>query len=158
MPAPAGAAGMRARNSTKPTAGAAASMTAARARRRTRRRREGERCDIGGPARLVVTGPRGRVAGFGEAGTPGRRGARTGLARPGWLGDTWPPSRPQSARRIASMPRIACPSCGARYDVAAGMIGPAGKSVRCARCGHVWLARAEGEAPAEPPAQWPEPP
>ncbi|GIX10782.1 zinc-ribbon domain-containing protein [Elioraea sp.] len=56
------------------------------------------------------------------------------------------------------MPRIACPSCGARYDVAAGMIGPAGKSVRCARCGHVWLARAEGEVPAEPPAQWPEPP
>ncbi|WP_202614820.1 zinc-ribbon domain-containing protein, partial [Elioraea sp. Yellowstone] len=56
------------------------------------------------------------------------------------------------------MPRIACPSCGARYDVAAGMIGPAGKSVRCARCGHVWLARAEGEAPAERPAQWPEPP
>jgi predicted Zn finger-like uncharacterized protein len=56
------------------------------------------------------------------------------------------------------MPRIACPSCGARYDLAAGVIGPAGKSVRCARCGQVWLARVEGEAPAERPPQWPEPP
>jgi predicted Zn finger-like uncharacterized protein len=55
------------------------------------------------------------------------------------------------------MPRIACPSCGARYDVAAGVIGPGGKNVRCARCGEVWLARPEGEE-AERPAQWPEPP
>lgn len=56
------------------------------------------------------------------------------------------------------MPRIACPSCGARYDVAAGVIGAAGKNVRCARCGTVWLARpepAEGEALLP---QWPEPP
>lgn len=57
------------------------------------------------------------------------------------------------------MPRIACPSCGARYDVAAGVIGPAGKTVRCARCGHLWLARPEGEAAVvEQPPQWPEPP
>lgn len=57
------------------------------------------------------------------------------------------------------MPRIACPSCGARYDVAAGVISPAGKSVRCARCGHLWLARPEGaEVVAEAPPQWPEPP
>lgn len=55
------------------------------------------------------------------------------------------------------MPRIACPNCGARYDVAAGVIGLAGKNVRCARCGEVWLARAEGEE-GERPAQWPEPP
>lgn len=55
------------------------------------------------------------------------------------------------------MPRIVCPSCGARYDVAAAMIGPTGKNVRCARCGTVWLARLEpGET--EPPPQWPEPP
>lgn len=56
------------------------------------------------------------------------------------------------------MPRIACPGCGARYDVAAGVIGAAGKNVRCARCGTVWLARpepAEGETLL---AQWPEPP
>lgn len=56
------------------------------------------------------------------------------------------------------MPRIACPSCGARYDLAAGVIGAAGKNVRCARCGTVWLARpepAEGETLLP---QWPEPP
>jgi predicted Zn finger-like uncharacterized protein len=56
------------------------------------------------------------------------------------------------------MPRIVCPSCGARYDVAAGVIGAAGKNVRCARCGTVWLARpepAEGETLLP---QWPEPP
>lgn len=56
------------------------------------------------------------------------------------------------------MPRIACPNCGARYDVAAGVIGASGKNVRCARCGTVWLARpepAEGEALLP---QWPEPP
>lgn len=56
------------------------------------------------------------------------------------------------------MPRIACPSCGARYDVAAGVIGAAGKNVRCARCGTVWLARPE-PAESEPLLpQWPEPP
>lgn len=56
------------------------------------------------------------------------------------------------------MPRIVCPNCGARYDVAAGVIGAAGKKVRCARCGTVWLARpepAEGEVLLP---QWPEPP
>lgn len=56
------------------------------------------------------------------------------------------------------MPRIVCPNCGARYDVAAGVIGAAGRKVRCARCGTVWLARpepAQGEMPLPP---WPEPP
>jgi predicted Zn finger-like uncharacterized protein len=55
------------------------------------------------------------------------------------------------------MPRIVCPSCGARYDVAAGMIAPPGRKVRCARCGTVWLARPEKAAEERPP-QWPEPP
>lgn len=55
---------------------------------------------------------------------------------------------------------IECPRCAARYDVAAALIGPAGKSVRCAKCGNVWLARLpeDAQAPAEPPPQWPEPP
>lgn len=53
------------------------------------------------------------------------------------------------------MPRIVCPGCGARYDLAPGAIPPAGRKVRCARCGTVWLAR--GEAETQPPA-WPEPP
>lgn len=52
------------------------------------------------------------------------------------------------------MPRIVCPNCAARYEVSAEVVGAAGRKVRCVRCGHVWLARAEEEAP--PP--WPEPP
>ncbi len=54
------------------------------------------------------------------------------------------------------MPRIACPSCGARYDLPEGALGPAGKKVRCVRCGAVWLALAEPVPTAPPP--WPEPP
>lgn len=58
------------------------------------------------------------------------------------------------------MPRITCPNCAARYEIAAEVLGPAGKKVRCVRCGHVWLATSEGEARASglsdaPP--WPEP-
>lgn len=53
---------------------------------------------------------------------------------------------------------IECPRCAARYDVAEGLIGPAGKSVRCARCAMVWLAGRSPVAEAEPPLQWPEPP
>lgn len=56
------------------------------------------------------------------------------------------------------MPRIACPSCGARYDVAAGVIGAGGKNVRCARCGTVWLARPESADGETLLPQWPEPP
>lgn len=40
------------------------------------------------------------------------------------------------------------------------MLGPAGKTVRCVRCGHVWLARPESES-AEAlrmTTPWPEPP
>ncbi|WP_157967188.1 zinc-ribbon domain-containing protein [Elioraea thermophila] len=58
------------------------------------------------------------------------------------------------------MPRIACPNCGARYEIAAEVLGPAGKKVRCVRCGHVWLATPEGEAQASGPSDappWPEP-
>jgi predicted Zn finger-like uncharacterized protein len=52
---------------------------------------------------------------------------------------------------------IECPRCAARYEVAEGLIGPAGKSVRCAKCGNVWLARAVTAAEGAP-VQWPEPP
>ncbi|MCS6921933.1 MAG: zinc-ribbon domain-containing protein [Elioraea sp.] len=58
------------------------------------------------------------------------------------------------------MPRIACPNCAARYEIAAEVLAPAGKKVRCVRCGHVWLATPESETRASassdtPP--WPEP-
>jgi predicted Zn finger-like uncharacterized protein len=53
---------------------------------------------------------------------------------------------------------IECPRCASRYQVADGLIGPAGKSVRCAKCSNVWLARPVAEAAVVPPPQWPEPP
>jgi predicted Zn finger-like uncharacterized protein len=89
---------------------------------------------------------------------PLRVTARTGLARRSAVGETNASAESPALRRIDQMPRIACPSCGARYDVAAGVLGATGKNVRCARCGNVWLARPE---PAESETllpQWPEPP
>jgi len=53
---------------------------------------------------------------------------------------------------------IECPRCTARYEVADALIGPSGKSVRCAKCGTVWLAGRSPVAAADPPLQWPEPP
>jgi len=56
--------------------------------------------------------------------------------------------------------RIVCPSCSASYDVADSLV-PAGRIVRCARCGGQWAPvadaveigpppQAEPDAPAEP--------
>jgi predicted Zn finger-like uncharacterized protein len=53
---------------------------------------------------------------------------------------------------------IECPRCRARYQVAEGLIGPAGKSVRCAKCGNVWLARGIEAPTDDAPLQWPETP
>lgn len=53
---------------------------------------------------------------------------------------------------------IECPRCTARYEVADGLIGPAGKSVRCAKCGNVWLARGLDAPTDDAPVQWPESP
>lgn len=41
---------------------------------------------------------------------------------------------------------ITCPSCSARYDVAAAGFSPAGRKVRCAKCGENWHQAPE-EAP-----------
>jgi len=53
---------------------------------------------------------------------------------------------------------IECPRCTARYELADGLIGPAGKSVRCAKCGNVWLARGLEDPADDAPLQWPESP
>ena len=51
---------------------------------------------------------------------------------------------------------ISCPSCETSFKVDAASLGPAGRRVRCSKCGHVWHAEPDaGNAPAAPP---PEPP
>jgi predicted Zn finger-like uncharacterized protein len=41
---------------------------------------------------------------------------------------------------------ITCPSCSARYDVAAAGFSPAGRKVRCAKCGESWHQEPEAIA------------
>jgi predicted Zn finger-like uncharacterized protein len=64
---------------------------------------------------------------------------------------------------------IACPSCGARFNLDSAKLLPAGRNVRCAKCEHRWRQMPEGyEEPAqiatpepplsEPPAPDPAPP
>ncbi len=43
--------------------------------------------------------------------------------------------------------QLVCPSCAATYLVPDAMIG-AGRSMRCARCGHDWFAAPSAPAPA----------
>jgi len=48
-----------------------------------------------------------------------------------------------------------CPACGAHFNVPDGVIGPKGRKVKCAKCGHTWhqmpLDQDSPAAPAEPP-------
>jgi predicted Zn finger-like uncharacterized protein len=49
---------------------------------------------------------------------------------------------------------VACPSCQARFNLDPAKLLPAGRNVRCAKCGHRWRQMPEGmeEAAAEPTA------
>src|SRR5260221_12420738 len=38
--------------------------------------------------------------------------------------------------------QVTCPNCGARYAVDPMAIGPAGRTVQCARCSHRWREKA----------------
>ena len=45
---------------------------------------------------------------------------------------------------------IACPSCGARFNLDSAKLLPAGRNVRCAKCEHRWRQMPEGyEEPAQ---------
>lgn len=41
---------------------------------------------------------------------------------------------------------VTCPNCGSRYAVDPLAIGPAGRTVQCARCDHRWFQKMVGEA------------
>jgi predicted Zn finger-like uncharacterized protein len=43
---------------------------------------------------------------------------------------------------------LTCPACQTRYRIDDSAIGPGGRTVRCANCGHVWHHSAEGGAAA----------
>jgi predicted Zn finger-like uncharacterized protein len=45
---------------------------------------------------------------------------------------------------------VTCPNCRSRYAVDPLKIGPAGRTVECARCHHQWHQIVEGPPPPEP--------
>ena len=49
---------------------------------------------------------------------------------------------------IAHGMNLTCPACQTRYCVDDAAIGPSGRTVRCANCGHVWHYSPEGGAEA----------
>lgn len=48
---------------------------------------------------------------------------------------------------------LSCPSCATRYRADASTFGAQSRKVRCASCGHVWMAKPEIDAAALPEIQ-----
>ncbi|MDQ2101912.1 zinc-ribbon domain-containing protein [Azospirillum isscasi] len=42
---------------------------------------------------------------------------------------------------------ITCPACATRYTLADSAVGPQGRKVRCAQCGHMWWQAPEEDEP-----------
>lgn len=49
-----------------------------------------------------------------------------------------------------------CPSCNARYNLTAAQLGPQGRNLKCAKCGHQWFVPPEDPNP-EPDLDIPPP-
>jgi predicted Zn finger-like uncharacterized protein len=47
---------------------------------------------------------------------------------------------------------VTCPQCSTRYHLDPEALGPGGRRVRCASCGHRWLARPPADVPTVLPA------
>lgn len=52
----------------------------------------------------------------------------------------------------------ACPQCGAAYQVPLAKIGPNGRKLKCAQCGHLWVVQAPGAVPSPTVETTPLPP
>lgn len=50
---------------------------------------------------------------------------------------------------------LTCPACTTRYAVTPESIGPAGRDVRCAKCGHRWFQTPEISTAADSPQEIP---
>ncbi|WP_027133942.1 DUF3426 domain-containing protein [Geminicoccus roseus] len=48
---------------------------------------------------------------------------------------------------------VACPNCGAKYNIASSALGDKGRMVACSNCRHRWFVDPEREAPELPPAE-----
>jgi len=46
---------------------------------------------------------------------------------------------------------VSCPACATRFSLDATLLGPSGRNVRCAKCGHRWRQEPPEAAPAELP-------
>ena len=54
---------------------------------------------------------------------------------------------------------VSCPACATRFSLDATLLGPSGRNVRCAKCGHRWRQEPPEAAPAElPPLEPNQPP
>jgi predicted Zn finger-like uncharacterized protein len=48
---------------------------------------------------------------------------------------------------------VACPNCGAKYNIASSALGDKGRMVACSNCRHRWFVDPERAAPEPPPAE-----